>query len=169
MNIVRIAVLADIHGNLRALEARSRRSPPSRAGHRRESRRPFIRTAASCRHRRSTHGYGLSADPWKSRSAIADRPVAQMGLSDQAAFGQLTDRHKAWLSSLPATKLLGEQILLCHGTPDNDLEYLLEEVRGAEVGLRSADRIRLNLGLQSTRGTLRAFAHSAHRAKQRRE
>jgi predicted phosphodiesterase len=34
----------------------------------------------------------------------------------------------AWLDSLPPMRLVGEEILLCHGTPRSDEEYLLHRV-----------------------------------------
>ncbi len=144
MNIVRIAVLADIHGNLRALEAVRadlRRHAPDIVVNLGDHLSGPLQAAQTADLLMETDYLQIRGNHDRQ---LLDRPVAQMGQSDQAAFGQLTDRHKAWLSSLPATKILGEQILLCHGTPDDDLAYLLEEVRGAEVGLRSPDRIQLN-------------------------
>jgi len=142
---VRIAVLADIHGNLAALEAvradLSRHAPdvvvnlgdhlsgPLQAGE----------TADLLMHTDYIHIRG------NHDRQLLDRGVAQMGLSDKAAFGQLTEEHKRWLSTLPAAKILLDQILLCHGTPDDDLAYLLEEVRGTEPGLKPPDQIRLNV------------------------
>jgi predicted phosphodiesterase len=85
-----------------------------------------------------------------------------MGPSDRAAFGQLSSRHKEWLSKLPATKMLGEQILLCHGTPTDDLEYLLEEIQGTEARLASQEKIRLRLGGLNIPLVLCAHSHLPH-------
>jgi hypothetical protein len=76
---------------------------------------------------------------------LINRPVADMGLSDRAAHGQLNSRHLAWLASLPATKMLAEDVLLCHGSPSDDLEYLLEEVDGDRVRLASPKQIQQRL------------------------
>jgi diadenosine tetraphosphatase ApaH/serine/threonine PP2A family protein phosphatase len=75
---------------------------------------------------------------------LRDRTPAQMGPSDHAAHEQLSGRHLAWLNSLPATQIV-EDILLCHGSPQDDLEYLLEEVAGDVVQLAPAQRIRERL------------------------
>ncbi len=46
-----------------------------------------------------------------------------MGRSDQAAYAELKNHHKAWLSSLEERAEV-EGLLLCHGTPDSDTTYL---------------------------------------------
>lgn len=43
--------------------------------------------------------------------------------------------HLRWLERLPATLVVGE-VFCCHGTPDSDEAYLLEEVTPHGVGLR---------------------------------
>lgn len=51
-----------------------------------------------------------------------------------------------WLRTLPALAPLGEDILLCHGTPSSDSEYLLEEVGSGHPQLRAPDEIAKLLG-----------------------
>ena len=51
-----------------------------------------------------------------------------MGRSDQAAFAELKNHHKAWLSSLEETAEV-EGLLFCHGTPDSDTTYLMRNRR----------------------------------------
>lgn len=53
----------------------------------------------------------------------------QMGPSDGAAFDQLAPRDLDWLRSLPATRMLGTEVFMCHGTPGSDTTYWLEQVR----------------------------------------
>jgi putative phosphoesterase len=142
---VRIAVIADVHGNLRALEevqADLRQYAPDIVVNLGDNVSGPLQAAASADvlmesgyiHIRGNHDRQL-----------LDRPPEQMGPSDRAAFAQLSDRHKAWLRDLPPTTTL-EDILLCHGTPDDDLEYLLEEVRQENVRLASPELIRARLG-----------------------
>ena len=45
------------------------------------------------------------------------------------------------LRTLPKTLALTEEVLLCHGTPDHDDEYLVERVESFGVQLRSADEL----------------------------
>lgn len=51
-----------------------------------------------------------------------------MGPSDQVAFDQLSETHLDWLRSLSATQTVKDQIFMCHGTPDSDSIYWLEDV-----------------------------------------
>ena len=156
---MRIAVIADIHGNIRALEAVQadlRRHAPDvvvnlgdhLSGPLQASDTADLLIETDYLHIRGNHDRQL-----------LDRPAEQMGPSDRAAFGQLSSRHKEWLSKLPATKMLGEQILLCHGTPTDDLEYLLEEIQGTEVRLASQEKIGLRLGGLNVPLVLCAHSH----------
>ncbi len=143
---MRIAVIADIHGNLRALEALRadlRRHAPDVVVNLGDHLSGPLQAAATADLLIETDYVHIRGNHDRQ---LMDRPADQMGPSDRAAFGQLTSRHKDWLSRLPATKMLGEQILLCHGTPGNDLEYLLEELRGTQLYLRSPERVRQLLG-----------------------
>ncbi|OQP88247.1 hypothetical protein BTR14_02010 [Rhizobium rhizosphaerae] len=64
-------------------------------------------------------------------------PPDAMGPSDRFAAARLTDGHRAWLASLPATLDLGDvfacharpQEFACHARPQEDDSYLLEEVQ----------------------------------------
>ncbi|HEY4365227.1 MAG TPA: metallophosphoesterase family protein [Bryobacteraceae bacterium] len=143
---MRIAVLADIHGNLRALEAVQadlRRHAPDVVLNLGDHVSGPLQAAATADllidsgylHIRGNHDRQL-----------LDRPPEKMGPSDRAAFEQLSAAHKQWLRELPRTRMFDGRILLCHGTPEDDLEYLLEEVHDQEVRLASPDLIQQRLG-----------------------
>jgi len=143
---MRIAVLADIHGNLRALEAVradiAKRSPDvivnlgdNVSGPLQAAATADLLMQQSYVHIRGNHD-----------RQVIDRAPEKMGPSDRAAHGQLNGRHLAWLATLPPTQLLGEDVLLCHGSPKDDLEYLLEQVDGDRVHLASTGRIQERLG-----------------------
>jgi predicted phosphodiesterase len=51
-----------------------------------------------------------------------------MGQSDRFATEQIDETHRKWLVSLPPTAWLTDEIFLCHGTPSNDCEYFLGQV-----------------------------------------
>jgi putative phosphoesterase len=142
---LRIAVISDIHGNLRALEAVQsdlRRYAPDIVVNLGDHLSGPLQAAATADVLMETDYIHIRGNHDRQ---LVDRPLEQMGPSDSAAFGQLTDRHKQWLSNLPPTKMLDENILLCHGTPENDLEYLLEEIHGTELRLKK--HIQLSVGL----------------------
>ncbi|MDQ0319866.1 diadenosine tetraphosphatase ApaH/serine/threonine PP2A family protein phosphatase [Pararhizobium capsulatum DSM 1112] len=64
---------------------------------------------------------------------------ADMGRSDRAAFDQLSSHHLEWLRSLPATLIYHDEILLCHGTPESDIDYWLEDLTPKGI-VHMADR-----------------------------
>lgn len=143
---MRIAVIADIHGNLRALEA-------VRADLRRHSPDLVVNLgdhlsgplqAAATADLLMSEGYAQIRGNHDRQ--LNDRPVSKMGPSDQAAYAQLSPHQLEWLASLPPVKNIAEDILLCHGSPRDDLEYLLEDVHGDCVRLSGAGRIRMRLG-----------------------
>jgi predicted phosphodiesterase len=69
-----------------------------------------------------------------------------MGPSDRAAIQQLDGKHKAWLRSLQPTAVVAEDVFLCHGTPERDFDYLLEDVSPTGVSLASRAKIRFDTG-----------------------
>jgi putative phosphoesterase len=124
---MRIAVVADIHGNVRALRAVM--------DDLKEVAPDTIVNLGDC-----VSGPLEAADTadvlislaWQTIRGnhdrqLLDRPADQMGRSDQAALGELKNHHKAWLANLEPSAIV-EDILLCHGAPDDDLTYLLEYV-----------------------------------------
>ncbi|MDR3453871.1 MAG: metallophosphoesterase family protein [Rhodoferax sp.] len=145
--IVRIAVISDIHGNLPALDA--------------------VLADIAWRGADVTVNCGdiLSGPLWPGETAdrlmalalptIAGNHERQLldcahqpgSPVDQYAFEQTTHAQQQWLATLPATLQLAPDVYVCHGQPTTDLEYLLETVapaagsrmaRPAEVAARLA-------------------------------
>jgi predicted phosphodiesterase len=52
----------------------------------------------------------------------------RMGPSDRLAHDAITDRHREWMAGLPLTLRVAEGVLAFHGSPTDDLVYLLETV-----------------------------------------
>ncbi|MBI1279905.1 MAG: YfcE family phosphodiesterase [Anaerolineaceae bacterium] len=140
-----IAVIADIHGNLWALEAvlddiKSR----------------GITTIINL----GDHVYGpiapaatierVMSTPMINISGNEDRclllPPEQAGefSSYHLTRSQLNPEQLTWLESLPKTAIVGD-IFCCHGTPDSDSTYMLETVTEHGVSLTSTERIRTYL------------------------
>jgi predicted phosphodiesterase len=59
---------------------------------------------------------------------LIDRPPVKMGSWDRPAHAQLDARHLDWLRKVPKTAVLRDQVFLCHATPDHDEVYWLETV-----------------------------------------
>ena len=94
----------------------------------------------------------LMRQPWITiagncdRQVVLDDPLTH-GLSDQYAAGRLTADQKTWLSTLPATITLDDEgMLLCHGIPTDDREYLFETPEHGSLRLARAAEVRARLG-----------------------
>jgi predicted phosphodiesterase len=133
MSIMRFALVADIHGNVLALKA----------------------VLADLEHRRVNRiinlGDCVSGPLWPRETAellmrlnwptvrgnhdrwVTDWPVEKQYPSDAFAFRALESAQLAWLSDLPATRDLGDGIFACHGRPDDDNAYLLENVEAGRL------------------------------------
>jgi len=58
---------------------------------------------------------------------------------------QLFDKAMLWLRELPASRIVHDQIYLCHGTPANDSGYLLEQLHNDFVGIKDYNQIEVML------------------------
>lgn len=139
---MKIAVIADIHGNDLALEAviaDIRRQGIAEvlnlgdhlSGFLNGARTADILIEGNFPSIRGNH------DRW-----LIEKEPADMGSWERAIFGELTPRHLEWLRSLPATLVHRDLIFLCHGTPESDTTYWLETVTpSGEVCLASREQI----------------------------
>ena len=59
---------------------------------------------------------------------LIDRPPEKMGAWDRPAHAQLEASHLDWLRTVPPTRILRDQVFLCHATPADDNIYWLETV-----------------------------------------
>ena len=139
--LMRIAVLADIHGNVRALRAVMddlKQVAPDRV---RQSRRHRVGSARSGRDRRRADQPRLDHDPRQPRPAgCSTSRRTRWACPTRRRSAELKNHHTAWLSTLEATAEV-EDLFLCHGTPDSDNTYLLETVEpDGQVRHRDAGR-----------------------------
>lgn len=125
---VRFAVIADIHGNARALEAvladmdALGLTEAVNLGDHFSGPLEAAATAKLLRERDFASIRG-NHDRW-----LIETDPADMGPSDKAAFDQLGSADLDWLASLPASRMVFGDVLLCHGTPKSDVTYWLERV-----------------------------------------
>lgn len=130
---MRIAAISDIHGNLAALAAVladiERRSADVIVNLGDMLSGPLDPVGTAER----LIALGLPTIRGNHERQLLTLPPERMGASDRHAHEKLGDDHRAWLSSLPETLWLEDEIFACHGTPDSDLAYFLEHVdeRGA--------------------------------------
>lgn len=82
------------------------------------------------------------------RQLLTQAP-GHMGASDAHAHARLTPAVFDWLRGLPATWRLAPDVLLCHGSPHSDTQYLLETVAAGRTRLATDSEIRQRLGGES--------------------
>jgi len=72
----------------------------------------------------------LRDNPMTCISGNTDREIVEQFDKPGMArvLADLSDESKAWLKSLPKTASVDDLLFVCHGTPGNDDEYLLEKV-----------------------------------------
>jgi len=59
---------------------------------------------------------------------LIDRPPEKMGAWDRPAHAQLEEKHLEWLRGVPPTRVFRDEVFLCHAMPASDEVYWLEEV-----------------------------------------
>lgn len=161
---MKFAAISDIHGNLPALEA------------------VLADIAAQGVDRIVNLGDILSGPLWGA--ATAERLMAlqlptlagnherqlltlardRLSASDAHTADELEPQHRAWLTSLPPTLALSDEVFCCHGTPASDLRYFLETIVPGFEGLgRGANGVRAATLLEATEragGALQGTVHA---------
>jgi len=130
---MRLAILADIHGNILALQAvladleRQKVDEVVNLGDCVSGPLWPLETIQLLMglHWPTVRG---NHDRW-----MTDWPPEQHYPSDTFAFRALDAAQLAWLRALPPTCDLGEGIFACHGRPHDDNAYLLENVEGGRL------------------------------------
>jgi len=161
---MRLAILSDIHGNLLALEA--------------------VLADLKTRSVDSTVNLGdcVTSPLWPRETLelldtldlptvrgnhdrwIAERTPPQMTKSMQFTFASLSLEQIARLGALPSTLQLGHDVLAVHGTPEDDNEYLLEEIADGRLANATRSTIDRRLGGRSDSLILCGHSHYQHAA-----
>jgi putative phosphoesterase len=159
---MRIAIIADIHGNLPALEAvlaDIERRDVDRTINLGDcvSGPLWPREVCDLLMAREDLTIRGNHDRWVSGS-----DPGQMGASDRYAFSQLNQDHRSWLGALPTSASVDKGILACHGTPTSDNQYLVEEASGGRLVRTKPAAIRKRLGGVQARVVLCGHSHQQH-------
>ncbi|MCX8956068.1 metallophosphoesterase [Erwinia psidii] len=96
---------------------------------------------------------------------LLELTYAQMSLSDKYAAGQLKDHHWAWLKSLPVALRLHQDLLLVHGTPENDMTYFLHTVTAVGVREATPEEITHRAGASDAKVILCGHTHLPRRVR----
>jgi predicted phosphodiesterase len=159
---VRIAVIADTHGNLPALEA-VLADIDNRGTDRTINLGDCVsgplwpREVCDLLMARDDLTIRGNHDRW-----VARVEPARMGASDRYAFSQLNQDHRSWLGALPTSADADHGILACHGTPTNDNQYLVEEVSDRRLVRASSSTSRERLRNVQARVVLCGHSHQQH-------
>ncbi len=138
---MKVAVVSDIHGNLPALEAvlaqldREGVDAIVNAGDTLSGPLLSVETAELLMAR------GIPMIAGNHERQVLELPIERMNASDACTTGLISTRHRAWLASAPKTRWIDAEVFVCHGTPTNDLHYLLETVTD-DFGQRGSPGIR---------------------------
>lgn len=157
MAVTSIGVLADIHGNVLALEAVAS-----------DLARRRVETVVVLGDHLSGPLWARETAEWLMRSswtliagnhdcAMASQPRA-LCLSDRQALETLAPPQIAWLRSLRPTATVGRRVLACHGTPTDDAAYLAETVERGRIRPARPDEI--DERLRGTNARLVLCGHS---------
>lgn len=143
---MRLAILSDIHGNLPALEA-----VVDDLRYRRADRVINLGDHVSGPLLPEETVRFLMLQDWVHLAGNHERqlltlPLSEQGPSDAFAHGRLTGEQLSWLATLNHSQTHGEDLWLCHGTPDSDSTYLLETVEKTGVRRAGGDEIHRRLG-----------------------
>lgn len=138
---MRIGVLSDIHGNLFAL-----RAVVEDLKRRQVTRVINLGDSLSGPLLPRETGEYLREQPWLHLGGNHERQILEKRSSssydsDVYARERLTPELLSWLQALRPAAEPEPGILCCHGTPESDLEYLLETVTPAGIRLASAGEI----------------------------
>jgi putative phosphoesterase len=88
-----------------------------------------------------------------SHGAINANPTMRFVLND------LGEEPISWMKTLPFDNQLNDEIYMCHGSPANDLTYLLENIETGRPCLRSDSQIVASLDGQSSNIILCGHTH----------
>jgi predicted phosphodiesterase len=142
---MRIAVIADIHGNFDALQAvveDLERTRPDLVVNLGDSLSGPLKA-------RETADLLMSKDWLTVRGNhdryLIERPLEKLGASDRAAAEQMEPRHFDWLRSLPFSARAAEDAALFHATPHDDNTYLTEQIRGGRSEARPVAEVAADL------------------------
>jgi predicted phosphodiesterase len=166
-----IAAVSDIHGNLDALKA-------VLADIERES--PQVELIVNCgdtvsgplaaaRTARLLMAHGMPMIAGNHERQLLTQAIERMGPSDACAAAEIDAAQRDWLAAAPPSRWLADDVFVCHGTPDSDVQYWLETVtddfgQNGSPGVRAATgaeaQARLGAGPHAERATLIVCGHT---------
>lgn len=151
---MRIAVISDVHGNLLALDA----VLADVADHGADVTVNLGDLLSGALWPRETADrlldLSLPTIRGNHERQVLTTPVERMGPSDRLAHDGVSAEHRAWLAGLPLTLELDGDVLAFHGSPTDDLTYLLHTVEATGAREATTDEVVDRLGPHAGRRLL---------------
>jgi putative phosphoesterase len=139
--ITQIAVIADIHGNLWALEAvleDIERRGITRIVNLGDSLYGSLDVRGTAERLMSANIPAICGN--QDRDIFAPSDAVRQSADHLYAIKQLNEAHINWLKMQPTTMVI-DDVFCCHGTPSSDTTYLLEKVTAHGVFLNDTESI----------------------------
>jgi predicted phosphodiesterase len=158
---LRLAILADIHGNLAALKAvlddLDGRGPIERIVNLGDCVSGPLWPAETCQL--------LMSRDWPTvrgnhDRAVAFDDVAGMWSSDAFAHAALSAAQRTWLGALPCLAEFAPGVTAFHGRPNNDNRYMLDSIEGGRLVAAPAATVLKRLGTIALGSRLVLCGHS---------
>jgi len=143
---MRIAALADVHGNLLALDAVIA-DIATRSVDVTVNLGDLL--SGGVQPRETAHRLlelDLPTVSGNHERQVLSLPLDRMGLSDRLARETVRPQHLSWLASLPLRLELANGVLAFHGSPTDDRTYLLETVEHAGARPATEQEVLARLG-----------------------
>lgn len=160
MSQLQLAIIADIHANIWALDAvlaDIKRRGIKRIINLGDILYGPLAPRETAERIRAENLVGMSIQGNNDRllyeSAVTGAPTVDF------VREMLGEEHLSWLRTLPTTMVVDNDIFACHGTPTSDETYLLEEPSVHGVTLKASEQIRELLGGVTQRIVLCGHSH----------
>lgn len=156
---MRLALVSDIHGNLPALQAVC----ADLARHQVDTVINLGDSLSGPLLPQETAQFLMQQSAWVHLAGNHERqillhPERPQSPSDAYAYTQLGAAELRWIASLQPSLAWSDEVLLCHGSPRSDIEYLCESI--SAKGLDLASQTELQNRLKGVTATVVACGHS---------
>jgi len=156
---MKLAVISDVHGNYAALEAVlshiAQQSPDLIVNLGDALSGPLLPFETAER----LMGLGLPTVRGNHERQLLTLSPDRMGASDLFAAERMGSEQHAWMATLPESLLIGDDVLLVHGTPDSDLTYFLETLEDGDCRPATRDEAAARAGHGSASMILCGHTH----------
>ncbi|WP_436533855.1 metallophosphoesterase family protein [Actinoplanes sp. HUAS TT8] len=138
---MRVAVISDVHGNLPALDAVLAAIAGDRVDltvNLGDLLSGYVQPAQTADR---LIAIGLPTVAGNHERQVLTLAPERQGMADRVTAARLSARHREWLASLPMTLSPLPGVLAFHGTPTDDLQYLLHTVTPDGVRDATVDEV----------------------------